>query len=54
MWVVAGICATTIAIVFAYCSYYVPRAGDPFAYVSEAFDDFYEENRQKAPTLVGG
>ncbi|WP_342678762.1 amino acid permease [Methanofollis sp. UBA420] len=41
VWILAGICATTIAIVFAYCSYYVPRAGGPFAYVSEAFDDFY-------------
>lgn len=41
VWVVAGICATIIAIVFAYCSYYVPRVGGPFAFVSEAFDDFY-------------
>jgi amino acid transporter len=41
VWVVAGICATIIALVFAYCSYYVPRVGGPFAYVSEAFDDFY-------------
>ncbi|QYZ80153.1 amino acid permease [Methanofollis formosanus] len=41
VWVVAGICAATIAVVFAYCSYYVPRAGGPFAYVSAAFDDFY-------------
>ena len=41
VWVVAGICATIIALVLAYCSYYVPRVGGPFAYVSEAFDDFY-------------
>jgi APA family basic amino acid/polyamine antiporter len=41
VWAVAGICATIIALVFAYCSYYVPRVGGPFAYVSEAFDDFY-------------
>jgi amino acid transporter len=41
VWVVAGICATIIALVFAYCSYYVPRVGGPFAFVSEAFDDFY-------------
>jgi APA family basic amino acid/polyamine antiporter len=41
VWVVAGICATIIALVFAYCSYHVPRVGGPFAYVSEAFDDFY-------------
>jgi basic amino acid/polyamine antiporter, APA family len=41
VWVAAGICATIIALVFAYCSYYVPRVGGPFAFVSEAFDDFY-------------
>jgi APA family basic amino acid/polyamine antiporter len=41
VWVVAGICATIIALVFAYCSYYVPRVGGPFAYVTEAFNDFY-------------
>ena len=40
-WVVAGIFATVIALVFAYCSYYVPRVGGPFAFVSEAFDDFW-------------
>jgi len=41
VWVAAGIFATIIALVFAYCSYYVPRVGGPFAFVSEAFDDFY-------------
>jgi len=41
VWVVAGLCASIIALVFAYCSYYVPRVGGPFAFVSEAFDDFY-------------
>jgi APA family basic amino acid/polyamine antiporter len=41
IWVIAGIFATVIALVFAYCSYYVPKVGGPFAYVSEAFDDFY-------------
>jgi APA family basic amino acid/polyamine antiporter len=41
IWIVAGIFATVIALVFAYCSYYVPKVGGPFAYVSEAFDDFY-------------
>jgi APA family basic amino acid/polyamine antiporter len=41
VWIVAGICATIIALVFAYCSYYVPRVGGPFAFVSEAFDEFY-------------
>lgn len=41
VWVIAGLCATVLALVFAYCSYYVPRVGGPFAFVSEAFDDFY-------------
>lgn len=41
VWIVAGIFATIIALVFAYCSYYVPKVGGPFAFVSEAFDDFY-------------
>jgi len=41
IWVLAGLFAAVIALVFAYCSFYVPRAGGPFAYVSEAFDDFY-------------
>jgi basic amino acid/polyamine antiporter, APA family len=41
LWVVAGVFATIIALVFAYCSYYVPKVGGPFAFVSEAFDDFY-------------
>jgi len=40
-WVVAGIFATIIALVFAYCSYYVPRVGGPFAYVTTAFDKFW-------------
>lgn len=41
VWIVAGILATIIAFVFAYSSYYVPKVGGPFAYVSKAFDDFY-------------
>jgi APA family basic amino acid/polyamine antiporter len=41
IWIIAGIFATVIALVFAYCSYYVPKVGGPFAYVSTAFDDFY-------------
>lgn len=40
-WIIAGIFATIIALVFAYCSYHVPKVGGPFAFVSEAFDDFY-------------
>jgi basic amino acid/polyamine antiporter, APA family len=41
VWIIAGIFATIIALVFAYCSYYVPKVGGPFAFVSEAFDDFF-------------
>jgi basic amino acid/polyamine antiporter, APA family len=41
IWIIAGIFATIIALVFAYCSYYVPKVGGPFAFVSEAFDDFF-------------
>jgi APA family basic amino acid/polyamine antiporter len=41
VWIIAGTFATIIALVFAYCSYYVPKVGGPFAYVSAAFDDFY-------------
>ncbi|MDD1664493.1 MAG: APC family permease [Methanomicrobiales archaeon] len=41
VWIAAAICATVLALVFAYCSYYLPLVGGPFAYVSEAFDDFY-------------
>ena len=41
VWIVAGIMATILAMVFGYSSYYVPRAGGSFAFVSAAFDDFY-------------
>ncbi|MDD1659478.1 MAG: APC family permease, partial [Methanomicrobiales archaeon] len=41
VWVAAAVCATVLALVFAYCSCYLPLVGGPFAYVSEAFDDFY-------------
>src|SRR2546427_809462 len=41
VWVVAGIVATILAMVFAYSSYYVPRVGGSFAYVSAAFDEFW-------------
>lgn len=41
VWIVAAILATLLALIFAYSSYYVPKVGGPFAYVSKAFDDFY-------------
>jgi basic amino acid/polyamine antiporter, APA family len=40
-WIVAGLMATVLALVFAYSAYYVPRVGGSFAFVSAAFDDFY-------------
>jgi APA family basic amino acid/polyamine antiporter len=41
IWLIAGLCAVVIALVFAECSALVPRVGGPFAYVSAAFDDFW-------------
>ncbi|MDD1678930.1 MAG: APC family permease [Methanomicrobiales archaeon] len=41
VWVIAGAMAACLALVFAYCSYYIPRVGGPFAFVSAAFDDFF-------------
>ncbi len=40
-WVIGGVFTIILALVFAYCSYYVPRVGGPFAFVSKAFDKFY-------------
>lgn len=41
VWIIAGCFAIVLALVFAYSSYYVPKVGGPFAYVSKAFDNFY-------------
>jgi amino acid transporter len=41
VWLIAGIFTIVIALVFAYCSYYCPKVGGPFAFVSKAFDNFY-------------
>jgi basic amino acid/polyamine antiporter, APA family len=41
LWVVAGLMAMVLALIFAYSAYYVPKVGGPFAYVSTAFNDFY-------------
>ncbi len=41
VWIISGAMAMVLAIVFGYCSYYVPKVGGPFTYVSKAFDDFY-------------
>jgi len=40
-WIVAGIFALVIALVFSYTSYHVPEVGGPFAFVSKAFGNFY-------------
>ena len=41
IWIIAGGLATVLAMIFAYSSYYVPRVGGSFAFVSTAFNDFY-------------
>ena len=41
LWVVAGVMAMTLAMLFAYSAYYIPKVGGPFAYVSQAFNDFW-------------
>jgi amino acid transporter len=41
VWVFGGIISMVLVMVFGYCSYYVPNVGGSFAYVSEAFDEFY-------------
>lgn len=41
VWIVAGVFALVIALVFSYTSYYVPKVGGPFAFVSKAFGKFY-------------
>jgi amino acid transporter len=41
VWIIDGAISMVLAMVFGYCSYYVPNVGGSFAYVSEAFDNFY-------------
>jgi len=41
VWVAAAVASTILALVFAYSSYYVPKVGGSFAFVSTAFDKFY-------------
>ena len=41
VWIVAGIMATILAMIFAYSAYYVPKVGGSFAFVSTAFDEFW-------------
>ena len=41
VWIIGGVISMILAMVFAYCSYYVPNVGGSFAFVSKAFDDFY-------------
>jgi amino acid transporter len=41
VWIIGGAISMVLAMVFAYCAYYVPNVGGSFAFVSEAFDNFY-------------
>jgi len=41
VWIVGGVVAMVLAMVFGYCAYYVPRVGGSYAYVSTAFNDFW-------------
>ncbi|QQG48414.1 MAG: amino acid permease [archaeon] len=41
LWVIAGLMAIVLAMIFAYSAYYVPKVGGPFAYVSQTFNDFW-------------
>ncbi len=41
VWIVAGVIATILAMIFAYSAYYVPKVGGSFAFVSTAFDEFW-------------
>jgi APA family basic amino acid/polyamine antiporter len=40
-WIIAGVMAIIIALSFAECSSILPRVGGPYAYVREAFGDFW-------------
>lgn len=40
-WIIAGIMAIIIALCFAECSSIIPKVGGPYAYVKEAFGDFW-------------
>jgi basic amino acid/polyamine antiporter, APA family len=41
VWILGGVIAMVLAMVFGYCAYYVPRVGGSYAYVSAAFNDFW-------------
>ncbi|MBI3841494.1 MAG: amino acid permease [Thaumarchaeota archaeon] len=41
LWVVAGVMAIILAMIFAYSAYYIPKVGGPFAFVSTVFNDFW-------------
>jgi APA family basic amino acid/polyamine antiporter len=41
VWIAGGAAAMVLAVVFGYCSYYVPNVGGAFAFASEAFDPFW-------------
>ncbi len=41
VWIIGGSMAMVLAMVFGYCSYYVPNVGGSYAFVTAAFDNFY-------------
>jgi len=41
VWIIGGAVAMVLAMIFGYCSFYVPNVGGPFAFVSKAFDEFW-------------
>lgn len=41
VWLIAGLFAIVLALVFAYNSFYVPKMGGSFSYAAKAFDKFY-------------
>jgi APA family basic amino acid/polyamine antiporter len=41
VWIIGGLMAMALAMVFGYCAYYVPNVGGSYAYVSKAFNKFY-------------
>jgi basic amino acid/polyamine antiporter, APA family len=41
VWIVGGVMALALAMVFGYCAYYVPNVGGSYAYVTKAFNNFW-------------
>ena len=41
IWIIGGVISMVLAMVFAYCAFYVPSVGGSYAYVCAAFNKFY-------------